>query len=198
MMSTMDPKLLSMLNRVESGELKTACIHKLLETYYQCVIGKIDEYDDLDDLEDDAPFPPEFLMPVEERSSGIGIALTQLLGLGHDVNNSDGSFNALMNAVGCGDAPMVHFLLQHGADANSWPDMDEENIRLYGNYYLDDIDIHYMDESFANDKDIEYMKALYRTALVLVEDAHLGPFHGHCLKIDEAGNVTLKQAETLF
>ncbi len=75
--------------------------------------------------------------------------------------------------------------------------MEEENSRLFGNYYLADIDIHYMDESFANDKDIEYMRALYRTALVLVEDAHLGPFYGHCLKIDEAGTVTLKQAETL-
>ena len=198
-MTTINFKLKAVLNRIESGELKTACVYHLLDTYYQCVIGKIDEIDDLDDLvdlDDNSPFPAEFFQSVESRSSGIGIALSHLLESGHDIDSADGGFNALMIAVGCGDAPMVRFLIEHGADANTWPEMEEDPPT--GNYYLDDIDIHFMDESFANDKDLEYMKALHRTALVLVEDAHLGPYHGHCLTIDDEGNVALKQAETLF
>ncbi len=195
-MTTIDPKLKAILNQIDCSELKTACVYHLLNTYYQFVIGKADEIADLDDLDNDDPFPAEFVQPIESRSSGIGIALSQLLDSGHDANSSDGCFNALMIAVGSGDAPMVHFLIQNGADAHSWPDMDEDPPT--GNYYLDDIDIHFMDESFANDKDLEYMKALHRTALVLVEDAHLGPYHGHCLTIDDEGNVALKQAETLF
>ncbi len=55
-----------------------------------------------------------------------------------------------------------------------------------------------MNEGFANDKNQEYMKALYRTALVLVEDAHLGSYLGHCLTIDRTGNVTLTPAQVLF
>ena len=51
----------------------------------------------------------------------------------------------------------------------------EESLPGESNYYLDDIDINYMNECFANDKDIDYLKALFQTALVLVEDAHLGP-----------------------
>ena len=193
----MDSKLKALLSRIESGEVKTACVYETVDTYYQCVIGKIDELDD-DDVYEEAPFPEEFLLPVEDRRSGIGDALIQLINAGHHVDDADGGFNALMLAVGSGDAPMVRFLINHGADANKWPEMDETPLPGEGNYYLDDIDIHYMDESFANDKDIEYMKALHRTALVLVEDAHLGPYSGYCLKIDENGNVSLSPAKVRF
>ena len=83
-----------------------------------------------------------------------------------------------MLAVGNGDAPMVRFLINHGVDVNKWPGKDETLIPGESYYYLDDIAIHLMDETFAKDKDIEYMKALHRTALVLVEDVHLGPYSG--------------------
>jgi hypothetical protein len=55
-----------------------------------------------------------------------------------------------------------------------------------------------MNECFAYDTDFDFLKALHRTALVLVEDAHLGPYTGLSLKIDEAGNVSLKPAKVLF
>lgn len=93
---------------------------------------------------------------------------------------------------------MVHFLIEHGADIDSWPGKGEEPLPGEGNYYLDDIDIHFMNESFANDADIDYLKALHRTALVLVEDAHLGPYTGYSLKIDEEGKVSLGPAKVLF
>ena len=63
---------------------------------------------------------------------------------------------------------------------------------------MDDIDINYMNECFANDKDNDYLKALFQTALVLVEDAHLGPYSGFSLKIDEDGTVSLGPAKTFF
>ena len=193
----MNSKLEAFMQSVERGDTPSASVYHLLDTYYQCVIGKIDEIAD-DDIDcEDEPFPEEFLQAVEDRSSGIGIALTQLLDAGFDIDGSDGYFNALMLAVGGGDALMVHFLLEHGADASSWPDM-ENSLPGEGNYYLDDIDIHFMNESFANDKDVEYMKALHRTALVLVEDAHLGPYSGYCLKIDDNGNVSLSPAKVKF
>ena len=129
----------------------------------------------------DMPFSGELKQPVEDRISGIIVALTQLINAGHDVNESDGFLNALMLAVGHGDAPMVQFLIEHGADVNTWPDMDKEPEWMRQNYYLKDIDIHYMDECFADDKDVEYMKALHQTALVLVGLGHLRPYSGHCL-----------------
>ena len=189
----MHPEIEKTLKRIAGGEIKTACVYSLIDTYYMYVVGDIDAEES--DLE--SPFPEELLQPVEDRESGIGPALIKLLEKGHNVNASDGDFNALMLAVGSGDAPMVRFLINHGADANSWPNM-EESLPGESNYYLDDIDINYMNECFANDKDIDYLKALFQTALVLVEDAHLGPYSGFSLKIDEDGTVSLGPAKTFF
>ena len=198
-MNTIDPRLETVIRKIESGELTEACIYELLDTYYQLVIWKSDNSDCEDDLQDaETPFPEDFLLPVDDRSSGIGAALTQLLAAGHDVDGTDGYSNALMIAVGNGDAPMVHFLLQHGANAESWPMMDDDLTGHNSNYYLEDIDINFMNECYANDRDPDYLQALYRTALVLVEDAHLGPYSGYCLKIDNDGNVTLEPAKLLF
>ena len=69
--------------------------------------------------------------------------------------------------------------------------MGEEPEWMRQNYYLEDIDIHFMDECLADDKDLEYMKALHQTALVLSDVGHLGPYSGHCLTIDQDGNVFL-------
>ena len=124
--------------------------------------------------------------------------MKRLLDAGCDVDATDGGFNALMLAVSAGDAPMVQFLIKHGADANKWPDMGEVPSSGEGNYYLDDIDIHFMNECFANEKDVVYLKALHRTALVLTEEARLGPYRGHNLTIDEEGNVLLGPAKVLF
>ena len=172
----MDANIEAIMNKIKNGEVKTACVYALLDSYYF-------------DL-DDATFSTELLQLVENRNSGIAIALSKLLEDGNNVNEGDKCFNALMLAVGNGDAPMVHYLITHGADAGSWPNM-EDTLPNERNYYLDDIDIHNMNECFANDPNVNYLNALYRTALVLVEDAHLGPYSGHSLKIDEDGNVSL-------
>ena len=189
----MHPEIEKALKRIAGGEIQSACVYSMIDSYYMRVVGDMD----VKDSDPESPFPEELFQTIEDRKSGIGLALTKLLDEGHDVNASDSYFNSLMLAVGSGDAPMVRFLIKHGADANSWPGM-EESLPGEGNYYLDDIDINYMNECFANDKDIDYLKALYRTALVLVQDAHLGPYSGHSLKIDEKGAVSLGPAKVLF
>ena len=190
----MNPHLEAILRDVESHNVETAAVYELIDTYYQQVAYSPPEDDD--DMEE-VLFSEELKQPVEDRISGIMTALTQILNAGHDINRSDGYFNAMMLAVGCGDAPMVQFLIEHGADVNTWPHMDKEPEWMRQNYYLEDIDIHFMDECFANDKDLEYMKALYQTALVLAKFGHLGPYTGHCLAVDEDGNVSLKPPQLL-
>lgn len=66
----------------------------------------------------------------------------------HDTGN--GCFNALMLAVGHADEAMTAFLLANGANPHTWPNMDELPEELRINYYLEDIDVHYMDESKLN------------------------------------------------
>ena len=165
--------------------MKEASVYEIIDKYYQTI-------------DDGDQYPDEFLAPEEERKSGIGKTLSQALNDGCSVDDSDGYFNALMLAVGSGDAPMVHFLIQHGANANSWPGMNDEPQLEGGNYYLDDIDIHIMDEGFARDKDIAYINGLCRTAMVLAKEAHLGPYKGFCLRIDEEGNVSASDVKVLF
>ena len=197
MRETMNPHLEAFLRNVEDHKVDAAAVYGLIDTYYQQVAYTSPESDD--DTEG-MPFSEELKQPVENRASGIKTALTHLFNLGHDSNESDGEFNAMMLAVGHGDAPMVHFLIEHGADVNSWPAMDEEPEWMRQNFYLEDIDIHYTEECFVSKKNrnFEYMKALRQTALVLAEFGHLEPYSGHCLTIDADGNVSLNPPQLLY
>ena len=42
----MDYKLKRVMSKIENGNIQSAHIYELVDTYYQCVIYKIDEYDD--------------------------------------------------------------------------------------------------------------------------------------------------------
>ncbi len=183
----LNPRLDAFLHEADGHKMDTAAIYELIDTYYQQVVYISPEADDIAD----GSFSEELKQSVEDRASGIMLALMQLINAGHDVNGTNGCFNAMMLAVGYGDAPMVQFLIENGADVNTWPDMEELSEGMPDNYYLEDIDIHFMDECLANDKDLEYMEALYKTALVLSKVGHLGPFSGYCLTIDQDGNVSL-------
>ena len=191
----MHPELQAFLEHVEKNKNCAACVCELIETYYQNVVyADID----LDDDCDETLFSAEFLLPPEERASGIGAALIQLLDRGNDIDRPRDGSNALMHAVGSGDAPMTHFLLLRGADPNSWPEMSEEPELGFGNWYLDEIDICYLNESICNDKNIDYLKGLYNTVLVLADEGHLGPYYGHCLVIEENGRVSIEAPRFKF
>lgn len=78
---------------------------------------------------------------MDTRVAGIGEAIEQLLKAGYDIDQPEYGYNALMLAVREGDAPMVRFLISHGADADSWPGI-EGRLPFERNCYLDDIDIN--------------------------------------------------------
>ena len=185
----MDTKLMRTIHNIEKGVIQSAHIYELVDTYYQSVIYKIDEYDENDEPEDTS-YPEELLKPLSERDSGIAEALSVLIKQGYDVHESDGSFNALMLAVGSADEPMTAFLLANGADPHTWPDMDELPEEWRQNYYLEDIDIHYMDACYDHDED--YKTALVRTAQTFVKMSGLKKFGGLCLLLKEDGTVSLE------
>ena len=72
----MDPCLEAFLHEVDCRKVATAVIYELVDTYYQQVAYTPPESDD--DMTD-IPFSKELKQPVENRLSGIIIALTQLL-----------------------------------------------------------------------------------------------------------------------
>ena len=163
-------------------------VYDLLDTYYQRQLSEAEKQ----------AFYRYTRIPLEQRPDGIYQELQKLLDEGCDIDETHGGFNALMTAVGCGDASMTEYLIKHGADPNKWPDMENDLSFEEPNYYLEDIDINYMNESFANEKDYHFMEALFDTAVVLANVGHLGPYQGTCHKIDEAGNVSVKYAEPFF
>jgi len=185
----LDTKLMRTIHNIEKGVIQSAHIYELVDTYYQSVIYKIDEYDENDEPEDTS-YPEELLKPLSERDSGIAEALSVLIKQGYDVHESDGSFNALMLAVGSADEPMTAFLLANGADPHTWPDMDELPEEWRQNYYLEDIDIHYMDACYDHDED--YKAALVRTTQTFVKMSGLKKFGGLCLLLTEDGTVSLE------
>lgn len=191
----MNPKLRQVLHDIEIGKINSAHIYELVDTYYQCVIYEIDEYDENDEPED-ASYPEELLKPLSERDSGIAEALSALIRQGYDVHESDGCFNALMLAVGSADEPMTAFLLANGASPHTWPDMNELPEEWRQNYYLEDIDIHYMDACFDHDED--YKAALFRTAQTFVKMSGLEKFGGLCLLLKEDGTVSLEPPKKKF
>ena len=154
-----------------------------------------DEYDE-DDEPGDTSYPEELLRPLSERDSGIAEALSVLIDQGYAVHESDGCFNALMLAVGSADEPMTAFLLANGADPHTWPDMDELPEEWRQNYYLEDIDIHYMDACYDHDED--YKTALVRTAQTFVKMSGLKKFGGLCLLLKGDGTVSLEPPQKKY
>ena len=177
------------MSKILNGNIRSAHIYELVDTYYQCVIYKIDEYDD-DEEPKDTAYPEELLCQLPERQSGIFEAISMLIDQGYDVHESDGYFNALMLAVGYADEAMTAFLLANGANPHTWPNMDELPEELRMNYYLEDIDVHYMDACF--DHDEPYKTALLCTAQTFVKMSGLKNIGGLCLLVDETGNVSLE------
>ena len=74
----MDYKLKRVMSKIENGNIQSAHNYELVDTYYQCVIYKIDEYDD-DEEPTDASYPEELLYQLPERQSGIFEAMSMLI-----------------------------------------------------------------------------------------------------------------------
>ena len=194
----MDRVLNEVLLKIDKGEITSSRIYHLLDIYYQCVADRYDKHGTESDEYGGIPFPSELRLKLENRESGIGEALRTLAEKGCDVNEYDGHFNALMIAVGAADAPMVRYLIERGGDVNKWPGMDDPEPVSGQNYYLEDIDIGYMNECFATNPDKDYLDALHNTAMVLIREGGLRSFSGLSLKVDENGHGSLGPAEVSF
>ena len=134
-----DRTIQTCINQIKVGEIrKEAAVVKLLDTYYRYV----------DSLEADDSYSEEFTIPLEERKHGIYEALSWLVNEHYDFNAEYECESALALSVGYADAPMTSFLIQNGADANKWPYMGEIPGIPENNYYLEDIDIQYLNETW--------------------------------------------------
>ncbi len=171
------------INKIKTGEIrKEAAVIELLDAYYRNCI---------DTTENDDSYPEELTIPLEERGFGIYEALLWLANKQYDFNVEYEGESALMIAVGYADAPMTSFLIQNGADANKWPDMDELPGIPKNNYYLEDIDIQYLNETWPRTE--TYIKALLETAKVLLKEGGTGSFRGvsHFTADEEKHLITL-------
>ncbi len=163
-------------------------LYRLVEFYYDHVIKEMFGHKENGER---IYSPEEYDRPVEERETGIGEAISILLGKGHDINEADGGFNSLMIVVGYTDPRMAEYMIAHGADCRKVPDnlMDEEEDPAgpKTNWYLDEIDIDLLDaDSERNVKDIEkYKDNLISMAKILANAGNLCPYGGTVLDIDE-------------
>ena len=178
--------LLNEMKLIKKQETKDEVVYKILCAYYDAYIEK-------NANEESNLFPEELLLPLEQRTSGIVEVMEWLVKEGFDLNEGEG-FNPLMMAVGHADAAMTSFLIQNGADANYWPDMEEIPESYRDNYYLEDIDIAYYNESWELTEN--YVMALLNTAKVLLEKGKTGSFYGLCLSADaEKREIQLRGAQ---
>lgn len=162
------------LYNIKNGTYVKDAVSVFLEAYY-------DDYLDLfhGNQED---FPEELCIPLHDRESGVFDAIKNLINNGYDVN--EGDFNPLMTAVSHADASMTSFLIANGAKADYWPNMEEVPEPLRENWYLEEIDIAYMNQNWEHSE--RYVNALLETTRVLLEEGKTGSFFGLCLRADTA------------
>ncbi len=112
----MNHQLSELLRDIVNKQIDKKQLIYFLNHYYQFVIYKIDEKSDNQIFEEgDNPFPEELTLPLDKRKSGILEALNIVLRINPNVNEDDGSCNALMITVGNADAFLTEYLLEKGA-----------------------------------------------------------------------------------
>lgn len=176
----MDIRIKNKLNELESQVNCAFKAEEFLEWYYDEYIGhQSDSICGKYDLDaEDIAYPEELTEPMVARSSGINEAMKRIVKHGCDLNLGSIS-SPLMLSVGWCDAPMTELLLQNGADANIWAEM----INGECNYYLEDLDIAYLNERWDR-TDSAFVDALLSTAKILVTTGRLSDYHDFCLSID--------------
>ena len=138
-------------------------------------------------------------IPLEKRKSDILARIEKLLADGVDLNDAPDGDYPLMSAVGNYDALMVSYLIGKGADCRKWLAEGEEPEPGRRNWYLEDLDIAGMDESFATDPNNDLFQAIFDTACVLVKEGGLQePFYGFCISVTENREISFAQARTKF
>ncbi len=190
----MDDELFDVIQKARQSSDKQKWFYVLFDTYYQHCIMHIGSEPPVPEDEPpvyDWPINNEVLLDVALRPSGIEAAIQALFASRNDVNDSDGDFNALMLAVGYADYYMTKYLLDHGADPHIWPYAGDLPEWIEQNYYLESLDIAYMDcQHESGSVESGFIDAVVHTAELLAEQGGLRDFGGVCLKVDHQGSVS--------
>ena len=172
-------------NLVLAGEeprpqARETIVFEFLESYYYCEAAA-NEKD----------------LPVEDRPSGVLDVLHCLLSHGATLNPKEEERQPLMAPVGALDVAMTEYLLEKGAD----PHYDlPYNIIAYGcgNYYIDELDILVMEESFVNAPDTSVFDRALQIAVLLAKHG-VANVRTHCIVIDgEEKTVQVISGSTAF
>ncbi len=169
-------------------------VYEVLDQYYMTQYA---DYDSPEYSESDLIY--DHNVPLEKRESGILEKIEKLLAEGVDLNDAmDGDY-PLENAVLNIDAPMVRYLIQHGADCRKYRfGYDDTEIKEISGYF-EAINEIAEEESGTTTENPEKFKALCDIARILVKEGGLrGPFSGACFKITEDGEISFKPARPLF
>ena len=138
-------------------------------------------------------------IPLADRKGRILEKLEKLLAEGVDPNDAPDGEYPLMRAVANLDAPMVSWLIQHGADCRKWLAEGEELEPYERNWYLEDLDITMLNESFVTNANRSLFQAAFDTACVLVKEGGLQePFYGYCIQVTENREIIGSQAQVKF
>ena len=150
-----------------------AVLYIFLDEYYRCSPCDCDDAENLSNREPS--------MPLVDRPSGILAKLEWLFAHGADVN-AGGEWLPLMQAVGNLDVAMTAYLLDHGADPH-YAGEDDGIPYGCGNYYIDDLDIALLDESFVSDPDKSVFDRVLQIAVLFAKHG-VTDVHTHCTSID--------------
>ena len=168
---------------------KEAVLFFFLDSYYQ---HDAYGYDDVEDVPEDA-IAEEINLPLDKRQSGILAQMEWLLAQGANINDG-GEWLPLMLAVGNLDVAMTEYLLDHGADPN-YAGEDDGVPYGCGNYYIDDLDIAALDESFVTALDRNVFDRILQIAVLFAKHG-VTDVHTHCISIDsKTRTVSVSQAK---
>ena len=168
---------------------KEAVLFFFLDSYYQ---HDVYGYDDVEDVPENAT-AEEINLPLDKRQSGILEQMEWMLAQGANVNDG-GEWLPLMLAVGNLDVAMTEYLLNHGADPH-YAGEDDGIPYGCGNYYIDDLDIAALGESFVSAPDRNVFDRILQIA-VLFAKLGVTDVHTHCISIDsKTRTVSVSQAK---
>lgn len=183
---------------VESGKdineycTRESVLYFFLGSYYQ---HDVYGYGDIEDVPENA-VAEELKLPLKDRPSGILDQMNWLLDHGADVN-AGGEWLPLMDAVGSLDVAMTEYLLEHGANPH-YAGRDDGIPYGCGNYYIDELDIIALDESFVSNPDKSVFDRVLQIAVLFAKQG-VTDVHTHCISIDsKTRTVSVSKAKVMW
>ena len=182
---------------VESGhDINSFCedgaiLCEFLEEYYHFVV-----YDPNIEYDDDY-YAEELWLPLDERPSKILEQMKWLVDHGADLNDG-GEWLPLMPPVAHLDYAMIEFLLENGANAHYDSNEDGDIPYGCGNYYIDDLDVTLLNQSFEPNAQKKVFDQVLKIATLFAKYG-VTDVYTHCVSIDGATRtVSVTQAKVKY